>query len=85
VHLVLLASAAAALEGCGKTECVDEHNVVVDSRYCQGSLPPAVHGYRWYNGGSFGYVPVGSSVGTTRGVFGAAGESSSHGGGGAGE
>jgi hypothetical protein len=86
VHLVLLA--AVALEGCGRQECVDEHNVVVDDRYCQGQLPPGGHGFRWYNGGASGYVPVGStlsSADTSRGVFGAAGESAAHGGGGAGD
>ena len=87
VPLVLLASAIAALEGCGKEECVDENNVVVDDRYCQGTLPPGPHGYRLYNGGAFGYVPVGSSVSassTTRGVFGGAGDGAGHGGDGAG-
>jgi hypothetical protein len=78
VHLVLLASAAVTLEGCRKQECVDENNVVVDYSYCQGSLPPqASHGYRWYSPGLFGYYPIGSTVngsGTTRGVFGAAGD-----------
>jgi hypothetical protein len=89
VHLVLLASAVAALEGCSHQECVDRTNVVVDDRYCQGQAPAGSYGYRWYNGGAGGYVPVGSSVsasGTSRGVFGGAGDAAIGGGGeGAGE
>jgi hypothetical protein len=88
VNLVLLASTAVTLEGCRKQECVDENNVVVDSKYCQGLLPPqGPHGYRWYNGSFFAYYPIGSNATsqTTRGVFGAAGDSAAHGSGATGD
>ena len=84
VHLVLLASAVVALEGCGNRQCVDEHNIVVDDRNCQTS---STTGYHYYSGGS-GSAAVGTSAdapGTTRGVFGSAGESAAHGSGGGGD
>jgi hypothetical protein len=86
VHLVLLVSASAALEGCGRQQCIDRNNVVVDDRYCEGHAPAGSFGYRWYNSGSSGGVAVGTTVDpasvTVRGIFGAAG---AHGGGAAGE
>jgi hypothetical protein len=72
VHLVLLVSTAVAFENCGHGQCVDAHNIVVDDKYCHSS-PASYH----YFSGRSGSVPIGSSVdpaGTTRGVFGAAGE-----------
>jgi hypothetical protein len=88
VQLVLLASAAATLEGCARKQCVDENGTVVDVGYCQGTLPPQpLHGYRWYT--SFvGYRPLGSNIreeGTIRGIFGGAGEGVHGGESGAGE
>jgi hypothetical protein len=87
VDLVLLLSAAATLESCSHQQCVNEHGIIVDDRYCQSSNVPGPHGYRFYNSGWFGgRVPMGGSIsdsaGTTRGVFGSAGESAAHGGGG---
>jgi hypothetical protein len=87
VELILLASAAA---GCGRRQCVDERDIVVEDRYCQPPYPGGgAHGYRFYNGGFFGSsTPVGSSVrnsGTIRGVFGGSGEAAHGAGGGAGE
>jgi hypothetical protein len=83
IQLVLLASTA-AVEGCGRRQCVDERDIVVEDRYCQQPYLATGHGYRFYNGGFFGSSPVGSSLrssGTVRGVFGGAGEAA-HGGGG---
>jgi hypothetical protein len=83
VHLVVLASAVVTLEGCGNRQCVDARNIVVDDRNCQTYST----GYHYYSGGS-GSAPVGSSAdapGTTRGVFGSAGDSAAHGGGGSGD
>jgi hypothetical protein len=88
VDLVLLLSAAATLESCSHQQCVDERDIVVNDNYCQSSNIPGPHGYRFYNGGWYGRVPIGGSVrdsaGTMRGVFGNAGESAAHGGGGEG-
>ena len=78
VQLVLLVSAAGALEGCGRQQCIDRNNVVVDDAYCEGQAPAGSFGYRWYNSGASSGVAVGTTVdpasGTTRGVFGAAGD-----------
>ena len=81
VQLVLLA--AVALEGCGRQQCIDRNNVVVDDRYCEGQAPVGEYGFRWYNSGSSSGVAVGTTVdpasGTSRGVFGGAGDSAAHG------
>jgi hypothetical protein len=73
--------------GSGSVSMSTTSSSTIDS----ATVPPlfyGVHGYRYYNGGIFGStVPMGSSVsasGTTRGIFGGAGESA-HSGGGAGE
>jgi hypothetical protein len=89
VHLVLLVSATAALEGCGRQQCIDRNNVVVDDRNCEGQAPAGSVGYRWFNSGSSSGVAVGTTVdpasGTARGIFGAAGEAEGGHGGGSGE
>jgi hypothetical protein len=91
VHLVLLVSSVAALEACSRRQqCLDQNNMVVDDRFCQGQAPVGSFGYRWYSH-SGSPMPVGSHVsssssGTAHGVFGgagdAAGHASGHGGGG---
>jgi hypothetical protein len=84
VHLVVLASAVVALEGCGNRQCVDQHNIVVDDSNCHQTSSA---GYHYYSGGS-GSAAVGTSAdaqGTAHGVFGGAGESAAHGSGGGGE
>jgi hypothetical protein len=77
-------SAAAAVQGCGRQQCIDRNNVIVEDRYCEGHAPAGSFGYRWYNSGSTSGVAVGTAVdpasGTARGVFGAAGDAA-HGGG----
>ena len=87
VQLVLLVTAV-SLESCSHQQCVDEKGIVVDDRFCQTSNIPGPHGYRLYNGGWFsGSTPLGANVnesGTVRGVFGGAGDSAAHGGGGEG-
>ena len=94
--------AAAALSGCNPTaayhrdwqQCVDQNNVVVDDRLCDGSMHSSgPHFYHWwyssrpYYGGetvSGGYaaprpnMQVARAAGISRGGFG----SSAHGGGG---
>jgi hypothetical protein len=81
--LVLLASAAVFLEDCGTSPCVDQHYNTVDDKNCRtGSA-----GYHYIGSGSSGSAPTQNGVGepgSTRGVFGAAGESAAHGGGGSG-
>jgi len=72
----------AALERCGgNQECVDRNNLVAENYYCRQAVP----GYNWfYSYGSPG--AIGSHVsawsGTTRGVFGGAGQGAGHGAGG---
>jgi len=100
VHLIVIASAAAAIESCGAPpprHCIDGNNVVIDERICENpdQYPPS-HGYHWYYGGSSGSAPVGSrvfggsssapgeSAGTVTGVFGGAGDAASGGGHGSG-
>jgi len=82
-------SATAVLEDCGRQQCIDRNNVVVDGRYCEGQAPAGLFGYRWYNSGSSSGVAVGTAVdpasGTARGVFGAAGDAAGGHGSGAGE
>ncbi|HEX4276091.1 MAG TPA: hypothetical protein VHZ74_12090 [Bryobacteraceae bacterium] len=84
VDLVLLVSSVAALDGCGRKQCVDERDIVVNDGYCQSQgVSSGLHGYRYYSGGFFNSTPAGGSVrdsGTVRGIFGGSGEGA-HGGG----
>jgi hypothetical protein len=87
VNIVLLTAAMAALDGCGRQQCIDRNNEVVEDRYCEGQAPAGSYGYRWYNSGSSSGVAVGTRVdpasGTERGVFGGAGDAAGgHGSGG---
>ena len=77
VGIALLGVYVAALESCARRECVDQNNVVVDDRFCQGQSVPD---YRWFHTySSYGGIGtrVDPSSGTVRGVFGGAGEAAS--------
>lgn len=83
VGLTLLGVYVVALEQCSRNQqCLDQNNVVVDDRSCQQTST----GYHWFythsSPGAIG-THIDPSSGTTRGIFGGAGDAAgSHGGGG---
>lgn len=85
VGLTLLGVWAAALARCGgHQECVDRNNVVISDQACRQASSGARWFYTYNSPGGVG-SHIDASTGTTRGVFGGAGDAAGHGGGEAGE
>lgn len=85
VGLTLLGVWAAALARCGgHQECIDQNNVVLDDYACRQGTTGAHYFYTYNSPGAVG-SHIDASTGTSRGVFGGAGDAAGHGGGGAGE
>ena len=79
IQLTLVATAAAVFTGCSDDRpprrCVDDHNKVVDEKFCAGQpqqqqqqrsggvgFIPLLIPYHYYYGGARGYVPMGAAM-----------------------